>query len=210
MSQLSFDFYSFSTHKNFVILPENHLAFRYLMQFFANKTQNFFVILLGSKKSGKKCLLNYCAKLNNKAIFFIDDNLLENPWQLLPNQYYILQDFNNLPEKNLFHLLNIANEKKAFLILLDTQEANFTLPDLVSRLKNIDKQFIFLPSKNSLKNILLNNLAEKQIILPTNIIDYLLKKIASYQDLYIVLRKLEFFYVENNKKISLTTIKRLI
>jgi len=210
MSQLSFDFYSFSTYKNFVILPENNLAYCYLMQFFANKTQNLFFMLFGAQKSGKKCLLNYCATLNNKAIFFIDDNLLENPWQLLPNQYYVLQDFNTLAEKNLFHLLNIANEKKVFLILLDTQEANFTLPDLVSRLKNIDKQFIFLPSKNSLKNILLNNLAEKQIILPTNIIDYLLKKIASYQDLYIVLRKLEFFYVENNKKISLTTIKRLI
>ncbi len=210
MSQLSFDFYSFSAYKNFVILPENNLAYQYLMHFFSSETKKFFFILFGSKKSGKKCLLNYCAKLNNKTIILVDDNLLENPWNLLPDQYYVLQNFNNLPEKNLFHLLNIVNEKKSFLILLDMQEIKFTLPDLVSRLKNIDKQFILLPSKSALQDILLNNLAEKQIILPKNIIDYLLKNIKTYQDLYIVLKKLEFFYVENNKKISLATIKKLI
>ena len=210
MNQLSFDFYSFSTHKSFVVLPENNSAYRYLMHFFSNENKNSFFILFGSKKSGKKCLLNYCATLNNKTIIFIDDNLLENSWYLLPSQYYVLQNFHNLPEKNLFHLLNIVNEKKAFLILLDTQEINFTLSDLVSRLKNIDKQFILLPSKSALQDILLNNLAEKQIILPKNIIDYLLKNIASYQDLYIVLKKLEFFYLENNKKIRLATIKKVI
>ena len=94
--------------------------------------------------------------------------------------------------------------------MLDTQEINFTLSDLFSRLKNIDNQFILLPSKSALQDILLNNLAEKQIILPKNIIDYLLKNIASYQDLYIILKKLEFFYLENNKKIRLATIKKVI
>jgi chromosomal replication initiation ATPase DnaA len=210
MSQLSFDFYSFSEHKNLVILPENNLAYQCLMRFFANETKNCCFILFGANKSGKKYLLNYCAKLNHKTIIFVDDNLLDNPWYFLPNQYYVLQNFNNLPEKNLFHLLNIVNEKKSFLILLDTQEINFTLPDLVSRLKNIDKQSILLPSKSALQDILLNNLAEKQIVLPKNIIDYLLKNITSYQDLYIVLKKLEFFYIENNKKINLATIRRVL
>ncbi len=209
MSQLSFDFYSFIVEKTLVLLPENALAYRHLMQFFANENQASAFILLGPEKSGKNCLLNYCAKLNNKTIAVIDDYLQENPWQLLPNQYYVLKNFTELTEINLFHLLNIANERKVFLILLDTKEPNFLLPDLISRLNNLNKQVISLPSKNSLQSILLSNLADKQIVLSENIVNYLLKNLTSYQDLYVLLKKLEFFYEENNKKISLAEAKKL-
>ncbi len=209
MNQLSFDFYSFAVEKTFVLLPENTVAYRHLMHFFANENQGNALILLGPSKSGKNCLLNYCAKLNNKTIAIIDDYLQENPWQLLPNQYYVLKDFTKLTEINLFHLLNIANERRACLILLDNQECNFLLPDLMSRLNNINQQTVFLPSKNSLQQILLANLADKQIVLPENIVDYLLKNAVSYEDLYVLLKKLEFFYEENNKKISLTQLKKL-
>ena len=127
----------------------------------------------------------------------------------MPNQYYVLKNFTELTEINLFHLLNIANERKVFLILLDTKEPNFLLPDLISRLNNLNKQVISLPSKNSLQSILLSNLSDKQIVLSENIVNYLLKNLTSYQDLYVLLKKLEFFYEENNKKISLAEAKRL-
>jgi len=210
MSQLFFPFYGENKPNNFAIVAENKDAYRRVLFFLQ---QQYFVdsnlhslILLGDRYSGKKHLLSHCQFVARKN--FINIDMGDNFWRFASNQHYVLHNFASCQDADLLHLINIATEKKAFLLLVATTSIDFSLADLSSRLKNIEKTKIHNPSKDSLYAICCSILAEKQISIQQHILQNMLKTITTYEELFILLKKIEFFCLENNQKLNNNFLKK--
>lgn len=83
---------------------------------------------------------------------------------LQPNQFYFFENIDEISsEELLLSLVNSATEKKAFLILTTKAAPKFQLKDLVSRLRNITTVEIKNPSQESVKQLVVNQLARRQV-----------------------------------------------
>jgi chromosomal replication initiation ATPase DnaA len=79
-------------------------------------------------------------------------------------------------EKALFHLLNLANEKRLF-VLLSAREAparfDCSLPDLRSRLNALPAARIGAPDDTLLKTVMLKHFADRQLAIDPKVLDFL-------------------------------------
>ncbi len=184
MAQLSFLFPQNENYvdEDFVFLPENITAGKFLDNFFSqkdfSKSQFPSMILKGEEACGKTHLLNIFAR--KSAAQFIDHkkiselNLVDF---FQENHFYILEDFDKMEDEELLlRSVNSAVEAKAFLILSAKNISKFSLRDLVSRLKNIFVAEIKNPSVESVEQLLANGFARRQIKLSSSEIKSIAKK----------------------------------
>ena len=79
-------------------------------------------------------------------------------------------------EKALFHLLNLAREKRLF-VLLSAREApnrfDYKLPDLRSRLNALPVVRIGVPDDALLKTVILKHFADRQLAIDPKVLDFL-------------------------------------
>ena len=79
-------------------------------------------------------------------------------------------------EKGLFHLLNLAREKRLF-VLLSAREApnrfDCSLPDLRSRLNAMPAVRIGVPDDALLKTVMLKHFADRQLAIDPKVLDFL-------------------------------------
>ena len=184
MSQLSFLFPQKENYadEDFVFLPENISASKFLDNFFSqkdfSKAQIPSMILKGEEASGKTHLLSIFARKSGAE--FLDQakisslNLVDF---FQKDRFYILEDFDEMEDEELLlRIVNSAVEAKAFLTLSANNISKFSLRDLVSRLKNIFVAEIKNPSVESVEQLLSNGLARRQIKLPLSEIRSIAKK----------------------------------
>jgi chromosomal replication initiation ATPase DnaA len=83
-------------------------------------------------------------------------------------------------EKTLFHLLNLAREKRLF-VLLSAREApnrfDYKLPDLRSRLNALPAVRIGVPDDALLKTVMLKHFADRQLAIDPKVLDFLALRI---------------------------------
>jgi chromosomal replication initiation ATPase DnaA len=83
-------------------------------------------------------------------------------------------------EKALFHLLNLAREKRLF-VLLSAREApnrfHYRLPDLRSRLNALPAVRIGVPDDALLKTVILKHFADRQLAIDPKVLDFLALRI---------------------------------
>jgi chromosomal replication initiation ATPase DnaA len=83
-------------------------------------------------------------------------------------------------EKALFHLLNLAREKRLF-VLLSAREApnrfDYKLPDLRSRLNALPAVRIGAPDDALLKTVMLKHFADRQLAIDPKVLDFLALRI---------------------------------
>ena len=83
-------------------------------------------------------------------------------------------------EKALFHLLNLAREKRLF-VLLSAREApnrfDYKLPDLRSRLNALPAVRIGVPDDALLKTVILKHFADRQLAIDPKVLDFLALRI---------------------------------
>jgi chromosomal replication initiation ATPase DnaA len=83
-------------------------------------------------------------------------------------------------EKALFHLLNLAREKRLF-VLLSAREApnrfDYKLPDLRSRLNALPAVRIGVPDDALLKTVMLKHFADRQLAIDPKVLDFLALRI---------------------------------
>lgn len=90
----------------------------------------------------------------------------------------IVEDADRLPydEKALFHLLNLAREKRLF-VLLTTRSApsrwRVKLPDLLSRLNGIPAVEIGAPDETLIRTVLLKHFSDRQLDIDPKVLTYL-------------------------------------
>ncbi len=193
--------------ENFLQLAENKIAFEALKKFFAQKdfsTSHFpSLIIKGANASGKSHLLKVFAKKFNAE--FIDSII-----NFSKNHFYILENIDEIKNEELvLNLVNSASEANAFLILTK-KNSEFKLKDLASRLKNIPVATILEPSLDSIKQLLINQFSRKQIKLSRPIIDFLANNInRDYDAILAAVKKVEFYFSENQKKLTLKELRNL-
>ena len=222
MSQLFFDFYDSKNIDNFksadfLKLPENLDACNFLDNFF---TQNNYLnnaekscILRGESGCGKTHLLNIYAQKYHANFISEEQIKSENPLRIFyENGFFIIDNFCQIEdEEKLLQYLNCATESKSFLILSFNQNKIFQLKDLESRIINIASCQINQASLDSLKQIFINILARKQIDLSNHIINFIFSNISpNYSSLYKVIKNIDFFCYENDKKFNLNEVKKIL
>jgi chromosomal replication initiation ATPase DnaA len=83
-------------------------------------------------------------------------------------------------EKALFHLLNLAREKRLF-VLLSAREtpsrSDYALPDLRSRLNALPAVRIGKPDDALLKTVMLKHFADRQLAVDPKVLDFLALRI---------------------------------
>ncbi len=188
---------------NFIFHNQNQEIIKNIEDFFAKEKNSQRLILKGEKFSGKTYILKIFAKKYNAI--FIEKNF--NNFE--ENKFYILENIDEIADENLiFHIINLAFESKSFLIMSAKNLNNFTLNDLVSRLKNSDILIIKNPEIETVKILLVKFLSEMQLKISSKIIDFIALNIKrNYEEIYKICQKIEKFSFENKRDISLKEVK---
>jgi len=204
------------SEKKFIITPENSSAFKFLEKFFNqddfDSTQFPIMILKGEIFSGKTHLLNIFANKYNAE--FISKEVLNdnNPLNIFANnKFFIVDDFSEInDEERILALINSAIESKIFLLLADNNTRKFNLKDLNSRLKNIFSTEIKNPSTETMKILIANLLSNNQIKISADQLEEIISSQSrTYASIDLILKKINFFLLENGDKISKNNIVKL-
>ncbi|MBU6338433.1 MAG: hypothetical protein KGQ36_00445 [Rickettsiales bacterium] len=203
--------------QDFLLCDENSAAVNFLEKFFAQKkfsqAQFSSLILRGAAKSGKTHLFNIFAKKTNAEFLLIDEISHHNLSSIFSeNKFYILENIDEIKnEELLFHLINAAFANKAFLLLSAKGKTEFQLKDLTSRIKNIFALEIKNPSFETIKMLLINSFARKQLKVSRDVIDVIVSNIErSYEAVFNAVKLVEFYYQENGKNITAKEIKKIL
>ena len=117
-------------------------------------------------------------------------------------------------EKLLYSIFNLVEQDNKYLLIsskkpIDTMK--FTLPDLLSRLKNCIIARIEQPDDELIYAIILKSFSDRQIKLDNKIIDYIIKRIArSYSKMHEFIYKIDELSLKKKKSINLKIIKEII
>ncbi len=218
MQQLSFDLQipDIYAKEDFLSLDENFAAVNFLKKFFNQKifsqSQFHSLIMRGPAASGKTHLLNIFSK-DFQGTFLFEENMSKENLSsfFVANKFYILediQDFKN--EELLLHIINSAVEAKAFLILSSRNKVEFRLKDLASRIKNIFPLEIKSPNQDSIKALLINAFARKQLKVPGAIINFINDHIErSYEAIDNAVKLIEFHHQETGKNINMKEVVKV-
>ena len=174
-----------------------------------------FVNIIGEELSGKTHLMNIFLK-KNKGIKF-DANSFRN-CDLKKIKIYdniIFENLTDAIDENLFYtLLNIIEQDDKYIIITSSKPIvyiDFSLKDLISRLKNFILLNIEKPDDELIFAILLKNLSDRQISIDKKLIDYTLKRIErSYRKIYNFIYKIDQLSLKRKKSIDLKIIKEVL
>jgi chromosomal replication initiation ATPase DnaA len=83
-------------------------------------------------------------------------------------------------ERALFHVLNLAREEQAFLVLtarIAPSAWQISTPDVVSRLREMPTALLQAPDDAMLRGVMVKLAADRQIVLDDSVISYLTSRI---------------------------------
>ena len=172
---------------------------------------NKHIILVGPNKSGKSYLANlWCIK--NKGIKLKDnlDYIINN------NMNTFIDNIDmGFDEEELFFVINhsIVNSLK---ILITTSsninEINFSLKDLISRLKAFAFLRINQPDDDMLINVLTKLFVEKQFIVNSkDVFQFIIKNTnRSYDNMFNIVKKLDTLSLEKKRELTIPLIKEIL
>ena len=195
--------------ENFFVSKSNNDAYNFIIK--KNEFNNY-LILFGPKKSCKTHLGLIWKKMN-KAITYNSDlynNIIQS------NNHIFFDNFlEDLNEENLFHLINHCfNNDLKILLCTDKLISNyiFELKDLSSRLKSFYFKEIKIPDDELIVNLMNKLLYDKQIIINNSeIFSYVLKRInRTYQDIYLLVDKIDKLSLQKKRELTIPLIKELI
>ena len=173
------------------------------------------VNLSGEKYSGKTHL-STIFKIKSNAMYLyskkVNDHTLK---QIKLSDNIIIEDLDeSFDEKLLYSIFNLVEQDNKYLLVtskkpVDTME--FSLPDLVSRLKNCIIAKIDQPDDDLIYAIILKSFSDRQIKLDNKIIDYIIKRIArSYSKMHEFIYKIDELSLKKKKSINFKIIKEII
>lgn len=129
------------------------------------------------------------------------------------DNFYIVENFNEISdEKIILHLINLAAEAQAFLLLsTSNRDLEFSLKDLDSRLRNAFVAEIKNPTPESMGLLLINQLARRQIKLTNKAINYLsLNLDRNYKAILKAVNLIESICHETGQDLSADDIEKVL
>ncbi len=171
--------------------------------------------LTGEKYSGKTHL-SKIFKLKSNALYLYASNINhETIKKIKLSNNIIIEDLDeNFDEKLFYSILYLVEQDNKYLLIstkipIDTMK--FSLPDLVSRLKNCIIAKIEQPDDKLIYAIILKSFSDRQIKLDNKVIDYIIKRIArSYSKMQEFIYKIDELSLKKKKSINFKIIKEII
>ena len=210
---LKFDYEQNFQDQDFYVSKSNEFSFLLLNSW--PKWEKKIVNLTGDKYSGKTHLSNIFKKKSNALYLYsknIDDKILK---KIKLSNNVIIEDLDeSFDEKLLYSLFNLVEQDNKYLLIsskkpIDTMK--FTLPDLLSRLKNCIIAKIEQPDDELIYAIILKSFSDRQIKLDNKIIDYIIKRIArSYSKMHEFIYKIDEISLKKKKSIDQKIIKEVL
>ena len=179
------------------------------------KWEKKIVNISGEKYSGKTHL-SKIFKIKSDALYLHGKNINDQTLkQIKLSNNIIIEDLDeSFEEKLLYSIFNLIEQDNKYLLVsskkpIDTMK--FSLPDLVSRLKNCIIAKIEQPDDDLIYAIILKSFSDRQIKLDNKIIDYIIKRIArSYSKMYEFIYKIDELSLKKKKSINFKIIKEII
>ena len=173
------------------------------------------VNLTGEEYSGKTHLSNIFKK-KSKALYLYGNNIDENTLKKIKlSDNIIIENLDeSVNQKLLYSIFNLVEQDNKYLLIsskkpIDTMK--FTLPDLLSRLKNCIIAKIEQPDDELIYAIILKSFSDRQIKLDNKIIDYIIKRISrSYSKMHEFIYKIDELSLKKKKSINFRIIKEII
>ncbi len=179
------------------------------------KWEKKIVNISGEKYSGKTHL-SKIFKIKSDALYLHSSEINDQTLRRIKlSNNIIIEDLNeNFDEKILYSLINLVEQDNKYLLIsskkpIDTMK--FTLPDLLSRLKNCIIAKIEQPDDELIYAIILKSFSDRQIKLDNKIIDYIIKRISrSYSKMHEFIYKIDELSLKKKKSINFKIIKEII
>jgi len=166
--------------EDFLVSPSNEQAYGLIESW--PDWPDTILLLVGPRGSGKSHLASIWA--TNARAWTIDATGItqDNVPHLVSNGALAIEDMDR-GERNeaaLFHLLNLAREKKASLLITgETPPDRWGLrtPDLLSRLRLAPSVSLEAPDDALLKAVLVKLFVDRQLVVDTSVVDYIALRI---------------------------------
>ena len=179
------------------------------------KWEKKIVNLTGEKYSGKTHLSTIFKKKSN-ALYLFGNNINNQALRKIKlSGNIIIENLEeNVDEKLLYSIFNLVEQDNKYLLISSIKPINtmrFSLPDLVSRLKNCIIAKIEQPDDDLIYAIILKSFSDRQIKLDKKIIDYIIKRIArSYSKMHEFIYKIDELSLKKKRSINFKIIKEII
>ena len=140
--------------------------------------QNKVQLLIGPAASGKTHLVRVWQARSGAVTAAPGDAIISALDALGEAQGLAVEDIDRsgYDENWLFHLLNLAREKRLFLLMTSREppgRLDFSLPDLKSRLNGLPVVGIGAPDDTLLKTVMLKHFADRQLSIEPKVLDFL-------------------------------------
>ena len=166
-------------------------------------------LLYGEQGSGKTHLAWIWKNASNAKL--LKENDLHNLY--FDDQALILENIELVDCETLLHLINITEENGQYLLLTSNTapaKLKIDLPDLRSRILAINSVAIDFPDADLLKAVLLKHLSDRNLLINTAAVDYILPRIdRSFTKLIALINKLEAFSRINKRPITIPLIREV-
>lgn len=133
----------------------------------------------------------------------------------IPDHNYLVEDINKLrDERALLHLFNYSRENKRHLLLTSASpiaQLEFTLPDLISRLKALPVATIKEADDDALAAAMRKQFADRQIKVDEDVIAFLTSRMErSFAHLRALVEHLDKTALEHKRNLTIPFIKHLL
>lgn len=208
ISQLAFDLTPKPRFgvEDFLVSPSNEKAYAYIEQW--PDWNDSVLCLMGPEGSGKSHLAHIWADIAHAWIVEASDLTDERIVHLVSNGALVVENV-HMPSRHeaaLFHLLNMAREKRCSVLLTGEhppQHWNIQIPDLLSRLRLAPSVALEAPDDALLKSVLVKLFLDRQLVVDTGVIDYLILRIErSFKAAIDCIKRLDEEALKRKKRLS--------
>jgi chromosomal replication initiation ATPase DnaA len=166
--------------EDFLVSPSNEQAYGLIENW--PDWPDTILLLVGPRGSGKSHLASIWATTARAWTIDASGIAQDKVPHLVSNGALAIEDMDRgeRDEAALFHLLNLAREKKAsLLITCETPPDRWSLktPDLLSRLRLAPSVSLEAPDDALLKAVLVKLFVDRQLVVDTSVVDYIALRI---------------------------------
>jgi chromosomal replication initiation ATPase DnaA len=166
--------------EDFLVSPSNERAYGLVERW--PDWPDSVLLLTGPKGSGKSHLAAIWAELSHGWTVDGFEVTMDRVPHLVSNGALVIEDLDSgeADEPALFHLLNLARERQAYLVLtsaLAVEQLPIRTPDLKSRLRLAPSVSLEPPDDALLKAVLVKLFVDRQLVVDTSVVDFLTLRI---------------------------------
>lgn len=192
--------------EDFLVSPSNETAYA-LIESWPGWADSI-LLLVGPAGSGKSHLASIWAEAAKAWTIDAFEVTHERVPHLVSNGALVIEDMDrqDRDEAALFHLLNLARERRAFLLITCAAPPDrwgLKVPDLLSRLRLAPSVALAPPDDPLLKAVLVKLFVDRQLVVDTSVVDYIALRIErSLADAAAVVAALDREALSRGRRVS--------